>query len=280
MFNIIRFQGGLGNQMFIYAFYLSLKHKSFFSLCNIDPLDSWFVHGGIKIHEIFSNINIYSYKFYRRQRKFYASKYLVPTTSYIREKHELYGVYNKSYFLPCSIVNIYEGFWQSEQYFKGVEKKIRKAFDFELKKLNQKSKEILINIITTNSVSIHIRRCDYLEHESFCDICNVRYYIEATNYIKQKIDNVIFYVFSDDIPWVKGNLDIENIQYIDWNQGKDSWQDMCLMANCKHNIIANSTFSWWGAWLNKNKNKIVVSPNKWNNKKSFSDIIPENWVKI
>ena len=99
--------------------------------------------------------------------------------------------------------------------------------------------------------------------------------------MKQKVPDSLFVFFSDDMYWVKQNFNKDDAIYVDWNTGRDSYVDMYLMSNCKHNIIANSTFSWWGAYLNKNDNKIVISPAKWfNTEINDIDIIPDNWIKI
>ena len=102
-------------------------------------------------------------------------------------------------------------------------------------------------------------------------------------FIKEKVENPVFYVFSDDPDWAKNNLGIE-ATFVSHNSGDDSWQDMYLMSKCTHNIIANSSFSFWGAMLNKNENKIVIAPKKWFNdndiEKSTKDIYPENWIKL
>lgn len=89
-----------------------------------------------------------------------------------------------------------------------------------------------------------------------------------------------FYVFSDDIEWVKQNLSLPNAHYIDWNQGNDSWQDMMLMSHCRNHIICNSTFSWWGAWLNPRKNKTVIVPSRWFMKEETPYIYPVSWIKV
>jgi hypothetical protein len=132
-----------------------------------------------------------------------------------------------------------------------------------------KNKQLSQIITGTNSVSIHIRRLDYMTDPkwrcSHGDICDATYYANAINYIKQYVVDPQFIVFSDTQNWAKNNLPIENAIYVDWNKGKDSFRDMQLMSLCKHNIIANSSFSWWGAWLNKNHNKIVIAPSKWLN---------------
>ena len=114
----------------------------------------------------------------------------------------------------------------------------------------------------------------------------MNYYKIAIQEIQVRVKNPKFFVFTDDADWVKDEFSkiLKKYQLVDWNLGSDSWQDMALMSNCKHNIIANSSFSWWGAWLNKNDKKIVIAPEKWFSSAdeyyNTKDIIPSNWIKI
>lgn len=185
-------------------------------------------------------------------------------------------VYNKN-------GNIYlDGFWQNENYFKGIREEIIK--DFSVKNdISQEASKYLKNIINSESVSIHIRRGDYIENihtNSVHGSCDVDYYKKAIKYINKNVSNPVFYIFSDDIPWCKENFNfLENKVLVD--DTKSAIDDLELMKNCKHNIIANSTFSWWGAWLNENEKKIVISPLNWikENPKNLT-WVPENWMQI
>lgn len=139
-------------------------------------------------------------------------------------------------------------------------------------------------IKNSNSVSLHIRRGDYValsKSKKGHALCPISYYKKAIENIAQKIHNPRFFIFSDDIQWVKENLAIKyNAEYIDFNRDYPE-RDIILMKHCKHNIIANSSFSWWGAWLNENPNKIVIAPKRWmNNLESSDDLIEPNWIKI
>ena len=159
---------------------------------------------------------------------------------------------------------------------------MRKSFSFKLELISNKNLSLAKTIRETNSVSIHVRRGDYLMEIGW-DTCNLEYYNKAIKYIEQILPHCTFYVFSDDILWCMKNLTNKyNFIYVDWNKGNDSWQDMYLMSQCKNNIIANSTFSWWGAWLNNNPQKIVITPSIWFNDRNPNDcdIIPDNWIKI
>ena len=188
--------------------------------------------------------------------------------------------------LHVRIPGIELGYWQGERYFNDYEKEIRNDFRF-IKLLDKKNRDILNIINKTNSVSIHIRRGDYVfdkKTKEFHGLLPVEYYKKAIKIINKKIKNSKYFVFSDDPEWVKNNLKIDSAIYIYWNKGRKNYIDMQLMSNCKHNIIANSSFSWWGAWLNCNPNKIVVAPQKWFNnakaQKESTDLIPKTWKKI
>lgn len=281
MLKIIIVHGGLGNQMFAYAFSCALKKKYPFSFTSLDMLEPWEAHNGYELLKVFPKIKGKSYKFYRRQWKLYSqffTKYLFLTQ---KEKEIDYCSYNSKYVIPRGVFNIFDGFWQSEKYFKCVERKVKEQFQFDYDKLNSESKKMLLELVNQScSVSVHIRRGDYKDYQDyFGGICTTEYYQNAINYLKSQIHNPKFYFFSDDIEWVKYEFKDLNAVFVDWNLKEESWQDLFLMSQCNHNIIANSSFSWWGAWLNNNSNKIVIAPQKWFNKIPARDIIPETWIK-
>lgn len=174
------------------------------------------------------------------------------------------------------------GFWQSEKYFKAFENEIRKDLVFKESVLS--NIENWLDLITqSNSVSLHVRRGDYVSLDSakaFHGICSMAYYKEALEILRNKIGNITVFVFSDDIAWCKANFETnEKVYFVETDS---NYKEMYLMQNCKHHIIANSSFSWWGAWLNASKEKVVVAPKKWFADESIntSDIIPSNWIKI
>jgi hypothetical protein len=162
---------------------------------------------------------------------------------------------------------------------------LRRCFRFK-NKLKGKNLVIASEIKMKNSVSIHIRRGDYLHNKkntSLYATCNSKYYFEAIKIINSSVEKPFFFVFSDDIPWAKKIFkNMRNFKFITGNCGELSYIDMQLMSLCKHQIIANSTFSWWAAWLNKNDNKIIISPKNWFLKNNFdtSDLIPATWLRI
>lgn len=135
-----------------------------------------------------------------------------------------------------------------------------------------------------NSVSIHVRRGDYIkEKERRLDgICSREYYESAVAEIRKKVKNPKFYIFSDDIAWCRENIRVEDAFYFDGEEEENylDWYDMYLMSICGHNIIANSSFSWWGAWLNQNPEKIVIAPRKWDNFCELENLCPPDWMRL
>ncbi len=176
------------------------------------------------------------------------------------------------------------GYWQTEKYFSDIRQTLLQDFSVtsEAKGNNKK----LLDEIRSNedSISIHVRRGDYVSNASaskFHGLKNQTYYHKALSVILKKCKNPILYVFSDDPTWCKNYLKFEQkTVYVEGN--KDGFEDMRLMINCKHNIIANSSFSWWAAWLNNNPDKIVVAPAVWFNDPSIdtSDVVPVSWIKV
>jgi hypothetical protein len=178
-----------------------------------------------------------------------------------------------------------EGVFQSEKYFKEYENEVRKGFEFK-NPPSSKNQGVLEKINSVNAVSLHVRRGDYisnLETQKTHGVCDLSYYQRAINYLTEKIKEPYFFLFSDEPEWVKQNLQLEfPYEVIDWNKGNNSFEDMRLMSHCQNNIIANSSFSWWGAWLNQNPNKIVIAPERWfaDPQHDASDIIPDGWIKL
>lgn len=171
---------------------------------------------------------------------------------------------------------ILNGYWQSEKYFAPIANIIRKEFTFF--EPSSQNKELADKMSSQTSVSIHVRRGDYA---GLYPLLGEEYYTEAMSYFIEKFKDVFFYVFSNDIPWCREHLKSDMISFVDWNKGLDSPYDMWLMTQCKHNIIANSTFSWWGAWLNNNKGKQVIAPKIWDFHNNINpDIYCQGWIVI
>lgn len=254
--------GGLGNQMFVYAFYLQMRKR--FPNVRIDISDAVHedAHYGYEMNRVFALPKV---EFCINQPLKKVLEFLFFKTI-IDRKQDLttLQVYEKKFFWPFIY---YKGNYGSERYFADIKDEVRKAFTFDLSIANAKSKAMREQILADNhSVSLHVRRGDYMNPKHYkrlgC-VCGVDYYNRAVAALKERVDNPHFYVFSDDLEWVKQNVPLENATYIDFNTGHDSWQDMMLMSCCHHNVVGNSTFAWWGAWLNPHTDKVVISPERW-----------------
>lgn len=185
--------------------------------------------------------------------------------------------------LPANV--LLDGYWQTEKYFNAIRatllNEIRPSTEF-----TAKGKFYAENIKKLNSVSIHIRRGDYIHHKKANDyhvICNLDYYKKAVEILESSNSNLQYYIFSDDIEWCKSNFDfLKKVEFVVDENDKKSSQDLFLMSYCKHNIIANSSYSWWAAWLNTNREKIVVAPELWFKESNVQspDLLPESWIKI
>lgn len=282
---IIRIMGGLGNQMFQYALYE--KMKSIRKQIKTDTI-SFYTWDTQRKYELdkFPNIKIEEASMEEKQYFFnYAKKWhhkvegkLIKSRKKIRAFEKLR--YNEDVY-HVNDAYIY-GFWQSERYFSDIEGIIRDRFIFP-EPQDEKNLKYLRRIEKENSVGIHVRRGDYLSEVNqriYGNICTVHYYEQAIRYFEDKYNDVTFFVFSNDIEWVEKNLKMKKSVVVDGNSGDKSIFDMLLMSKCKHNIIANSSFSWWGAWLNEHKDKEVIAPSKWVNSEPVEDIWCKGWIRI
>lgn len=177
------------------------------------------------------------------------------------------------------------GFWQTPKYFKGIEDELRAAFRFRYP-LEGEAVRIAEDIKKNNSVSLHVRRADYVasKYEKTYGKTNLSYYEKAVKMIGGKVKDPKFYIFSDDIEWCKKNIKSSfPVEYMERDsEGPKASHHLQLMSLCKHNIIANSTFSWWGAWLNRNPGKTVIAPSVWHfgEEPGEEEIIPHGWERL
>jgi hypothetical protein len=283
---IVKLQGGLGNQLFQYAMgrHLSIKNNDVLivdnSFLNITNASGYTLRSyELDIFPITPAI--------QNQEKYFGKTIL----SRIRSKlSRIKYVGERSFKFMPEVLDLtgdtyLEGFWQTEKYFCDIADIIRDDLIF-LPDLNDVNTQVARQINTCNAVSLHVRRTDYVSKDAaatYHNLCSLSYYFNAIEEVVKAVPDAVFFLFSDDMPWVRENLQLDYPHYfIDHNKGKDSYADMQLMSMCKHHIIANSSFSWWSAWLNKYEHKIVVAPEKWfyNPEIDTSDIIPESWLKL
>jgi len=174
------------------------------------------------------------------------------------------------------------GYWQDERYFSAIQDQLRKDLSFKTAP-SSLNKEFLQQIEETTSVCIHIRRGDYLTDQSTVTtigICDLPYYYNAIEIVRSKINNPVFYIFSDEMEWVKREFKIDQpCIYVDHNSQEMAYEDLRLMSACKNHIIANSSFSWWGAWLSNNKDQLVIAPKVWR-KQGPEMYLPKGWVPL
>jgi hypothetical protein len=178
-----------------------------------------------------------------------------------------------------------DGYWQSEKYFVDIQDIIRREFVVQYEQ-DRTSREVAEKIASTQSVSIHVRRGDYVsvpKTRRVHGVCSLDYYKRCVSLIAESNIAPHFFVFSDDPHWVTDNLHFNYpTTFVTHNDADRDYEDLRLMSMCQHNIIANSSFSWWGAWLNANPNKIVLAPGRWFNESSLDtrDLLPDGWIKV
>lgn len=290
---LTKLQGGLGNQLFQYALgrHLAEIHHTelkldIFSFKN-DPNKRVYNLGHFTITENFATKEeVARFQKYKRKpgRIWYLFNKLIAERKYIQQR--------QFHFDPRVLRtgnNVYlDGDWQTEKYFKDIEGIIRKEITVKTP-LSGKDAEAAKKIEAASSVMMHIRRGDYVsnsETNTYHGTQGLDYYKKAIAIIAEKVSSPHVFVFSDDHAWVKENIKLDYpVTYVVHNGADKNYEDLRLMSLCQNHIIANSTFSWWGAWLSQNPNKIVIGPERWfNNPKkkttSTKDVLPEEWIKI
>lgn len=262
---IINFKGGLGNQMFIYLFYLYIKKHY-----PKEHIYGAFWSGSLRQHSDFMINKIFDITL---PKNTFLTDF-ISKTAFWMEKHHIVSTEENKYSI------FFNGFWLDKKYWEGIN--LNDIFIFKNTKLSEKNYYYKHLINNSNSISVHVRRRDYQEGDNknnFGDYCTSVYYQSTMSLIQKTNNNAKFFIFSDDIKWAKDNIRAKDAVYIDGNNGNDSWIDMYLMSLCHHNIIANSTFSYWAAILNNHSDKKVFYPKKWYIWDN-PDIFPSSWTAI
>lgn len=284
---LVKLTGGLGNQMFQYSFAKALQSKGYEVKLDISTFETYTLHGGFGLEHYSITIPIAS----KDELLPYKTNFLTKIGRKLNISHKkLMGektlLFQKELLSPPNNTSLY-GYFQSEKYFNTIRDTILDDFILKapLSPYSASMKKTIQSL--SNTASIHIRRGDYItdsKANKFHGICGLDYYEEAISLLKSKFKEMHYFIFSDDIEWVKNNLAPEKCTYIDNTLPYIPHEDIYLMSLCHHNIIANSSFSWWGAWLNHNSTKVVIAPKKWfaDDKmvQQSCDIVPESWSRV
>jgi hypothetical protein len=268
---VVKLMGGLGNQMFQYALGRRLTYDH-----NVSVI--------LDISELKKDpLRQYGLHHFAIQAEVVAGDISIPYEEYpiIKEQHYHFDsavlrIPKKSYLI---------GYWQSEKYFTEIAPIIRQEFTVQ-KMPDGLNRQLLEEMGRINAVSLHIRRGDYVSNQvtnKYHGVLPLSYYQQAIQLITQYVKKPYFYIFSDDSKWVRENIMIDYpFAVIAHNGAQDDYEDLRLMSACKHHIIANSSFSWWGAWLSTYLEKVVIAPQQWFNScpHNTKDLIPENWIRI
>ncbi len=286
---IIQLKGGLGNQMFQYALYKSLKKRG----------------KEVKIDEVtgFENDKLRTpvLSGWGAEYEKASKKEIVDITdskmdifSRIRRKltgRKTHRIDEESGKFNPAILDMDEaylvGYWQSDKYFcdKEVIDEIKKTFEKRPHDLmtNAFSWSTLQQIECCESVSLHVRRTDYIdeEHNHIHNICTEKYYKNAIDKVRKEHPSAVFFIFTDDKEWCREHFKGPNFIVVELEEGKGTdIAEMTLMSRCKHHILANSSFSWWSAWLNDSPEKMVLVPEKWINNRDMDDIYTKRMTKM
>ena len=285
---ILQLSGGLGNQMFEYALYLSLRAKG--KHVKIDDVSDYRTPDRRPVQ-----LSVFDADYERASEDEvirYTDSSLSPLSRIRRKltgrKSLLYRErdmeYDETVFERDPVY--LTGFFQSEKYFADVKEEVRRRLTFSERvkeELLESYREILTRIEDGPSVSVHVRRGDYLHasHNGMYEgICTLDYYRKAMAKIREKEPEAVFFLFSNDMEWTKEHLAGPDCVPVEGGSEEKGYLDLYLMSLCRHNIIANSSFSWWGAWLNGNPEKQVIAPARWINGRECRDIYTEGMIRI
>jgi hypothetical protein len=276
---IVNIYGGLGNQLFQYAAGRAVAHRNKTVLkLDISAFESYSLRkyelgvfnivaefaSAMEIARLKPKPKSLAGKVEWRIRRYF-TRHLVPYYRRSVFAEQSLESFDPNIFKARKDVYL-EGYWQSERYFFDIEPIIRREFTLR-EEPNLANRTMLERIRQVNAVSLHVRRGDYVTNphtNQFHGVPSLHYYAAAIDLIANQVDHPQFFVFSDDIAWVKENLTLDfPITYVDHNGSENAQEDLRLMSNCRHHIIANSSFSWWGAWLASNSDKVVVAPSAW-----------------
>ena len=284
---IVNLKGGLGNQMFQYALGRHLAEKNNVVL----KLDTTSLSKAEEIGNIYRPFDLDAFNI----------KNELATPQEVRSLRYPYGIFSKlkniferkilrktfvefdAKVLELKDDTYLDGYWQSPKYFEAIRNTL--LADFTLKNpLSPSGQALQEKILKSTSVALHVRHGDYVTNQRVLNengICSVEYYKRAIEIILSKVPDPTFFVFSDDIEWAKANLTLPTDAVFVSDKTISAPEELYLMSACQHNIIANSSFSWWGAWLNQNGDKTVIAPTPWFDTITYDkNLIPDSWIQL
>lgn len=297
---VVNVIGGLGNQLFQYAFAVALKTANpnedvyidteHFNYLFLKKFKTSNLHNGYELDKLFHHLEIK-----KADRKILQKvTYYVPNfflsrvvrkvlpkrkTEYVAKIINSQTYNQKLLTLPGNVY--YEGYWQASEYFLACRDELCRVYAHPIP--NEHNSKLIDEISNSNSVGIHVRRGNYLKSTTYSGICDVSYYQKALNLIKSDGIHHHFYIFSNDVEWCKQNilpiLKEYPVVIVTQNTGKNSYWDMYLMTYCHKLIIANSSFSWWGAFMNKVAD-MIIAPYPWMNGRNTEDVYVPGWIKL
>ena len=288
---IVNIIGGLGNQMFQYAFAYALQLRTPEERVLLDTslFRGYPLHNGFELERLFGlRLPVAGKKdvcrvtryipFYPLSR--FVRKILpTPKTVYLDPE---FLTFDPSAMTQSGDV-YYDGYWQTEKYFCDIRDRILDLFTFK-EELRPYSSKLAERISGKDSVAIHVRRGDFTKESVYTGICDLSYYDRAISKAKELVSNPCFFVFSDDLSWCKSKLaplmgEAETV-YVEGNTGIHSSDDMRLMSFARCNILANSSFSWWAAYLNRRTDRVAIVPPRWVNGVESRDVYLDSWIKV
>jgi hypothetical protein len=297
---IVKLTGGLGNQMFQYATgrRLAEKHSTILKL-DVSGFEVYKLHRYSlhcfhiweylatqnEVTQVLTGLNQAQGHVSRLTK--WKRKLLAMLLQ--QKRHSPYYIDEKYFQFDATILDapnpvILEGYWQTEKYFADISDILRREFVVKYTS-DPASQRFAAMIQHTNAVSLHVRRADYVQNQITNQIhgtCDQAYYEQCVQYIAARVSDPHFFIFSDEPEWARENLNLHfPTTIVDCNDASRNYEDLRLMSLCQHNIIANSSFSWWGAWLNGNPDKIVCAPKQWfkDNSRNTQDLIPSSWIQ-
>lgn len=283
---IVKIMGGLGNQMFTYAFALRLRSLGRDAALDTSWHDRISAHNGWELGRIFSldipeceaadrdRLGDLDPGFFPKLRR----KLLGPRKGHYEERGPGYD----PRFLSITGDAYFDGYWQSPRYHEGVASEVAAAFCFP-GDLEPEADRLLTGLAGRSVIGVHVRRGDYVGNESLGSVCDEGYYRRAIGLLASRVAAPVVAFFSDDLDWCRDRLSGGfDAVYADWNRGPDAWRDMRLMTLCDGLVMSNSSFSWWGARLGRDPARPVVAPSRWYGGRHAdnTDIALPGWIRL